>query len=98
LGKTGGLLGVESAGESNSTPDLDANVEHADGHTAGDTKHLAAVARSLRSADAAAAREDYGVALGWLRTVEATGEGLSAVYETSRRMWQLAIDADWPAD
>jgi hypothetical protein len=98
LGKTSGLLRVESAGKFNSTRDLDANVEHADGHTAGDTKHLAAVARSLRSADAAAGREDYGIALGWLRTVEATGEGLSAAYETSRRMWQLAVDADRPAD
>jgi hypothetical protein len=72
-------------------------AEQPDGQGASDAEQLAGVARCLRSADLAAAREDYGVALGWLQTVEATGYQLSAAYETSRRMWRRAIDADRPA-
>ncbi len=71
-------------------------TESASGSRSPRRQSRAAVGRSLRSADQAAAREDYAVALGWLQTVEATGHQLSETYETSRRMWQRALDADRP--
>jgi len=59
-----------------------------------DSKHLAAVARSLQWADEAAEREDYADALGWLQAVEAAGDELPHGYETKRHAWQLAVGAD----
>jgi hypothetical protein len=70
---------------------------HSDPETASDARQVAGVARSLHSADRAAACEDYAVALGWLQTAEAAGDRLSDAYEIKPRMWLLAIDADRPA-
>jgi hypothetical protein len=81
---------------SSPTPDAQWPLGQGD-HVGSDARHVAAAARSLHWADRAAAREDYAVALGRLQTVEATGDQLSEAYETSRRMWQLALDADRPA-
>jgi hypothetical protein len=57
----------------------------------GETKHRAAVARSLGWADDSAARGDHAGALGWLQMVEAIGDQLPEAYDTRRRDWLIAI-------
>jgi hypothetical protein len=58
-----------------------------------ESKHLAAVARSLEWADEAAERGNYRDALGWLQAVEAAGDELPETYEAKRNAWLLTISA-----
>jgi hypothetical protein len=62
-----------------------------DSYKDSDSRHLAAVARSLRWADEAAERGEYRDALGWLQAVEAAGEKLSDAYQARRNAWLVAI-------
>jgi len=64
-----------------------------DAHGKGEAKHRAAVARTLRWADEAAARHDYNDAVAWAQAVEATGEQLPKAYQAKRRAWLLAMRA-----
>lgn len=50
------------------------------------------VARTLESADAAAARGDYADALARLRTLDAIGHQLDPVYESKRAGWQSKVE------
>lgn len=52
-----------------------------------ETRHRAAVARSLGWADDAAARDDHTDALSWLGTIEAIGDHLTPEYEAKRQTW-----------
>jgi hypothetical protein len=54
-----------------------------------DLRHERAVARMLKSADAAAARGDYADALDWLRKLDALGHQLDPAYESKREGWRL---------
>ena len=59
-----------------------------------DTRHLAAVTRSLQWADDAAEHGDHADAIAWLRAVEAIGDELSAAYRLKLHAWLLALEAD----
>ena len=56
-----------------------------------EARHAAIIARILRWADQAAARQDYGEALRWVDTVRRFGHALPDDYETKRRRWLLAL-------
>lgn len=57
-----------------------------------DRGHAAAIARSLRWADEAAAREDWTDALGWVDAVEACGDELPSEFRAKRDRWLLALN------
>lgn len=71
-------------------------------HAASDARHAAAVRRSLRWADEAAAQADWANALGWIEAVQACGDELSDDFRAKRDRWQLALDERrsdrWRAD
>jgi hypothetical protein len=54
--------------------------------------HAAIIARTLRWADEAAARQDYGEALRWTETVRGLADTLPADYEAKRRRWLRALE------
>lgn len=54
--------------------------------------HAAIIARTLRWADEAAARQEYSEAVRWVETVRNVSDALPAVYETKRRRWIHALD------
>lgn len=54
-------------------------------------RHLEAVRRTLRWADEAAHRGDYGEAIAWLETVTAIGDALPAAYRLKHREWVAAL-------
>jgi len=56
-----------------------------------EARHAAIMARTLRWADQAAARQDYGEALRWVETVRRFGHALPDDYEAKRRRWLLAL-------
>ena len=60
---------------------------------AGASSHRAAVANTLREADAAASDGDLRAALSWLETVEAIGDRLPPVYADRRRAWRSELAA-----
>ena len=67
----------------------------ADGPRPGpDTRHSAAIARSLGWADDAAARDDYTDALLRLLTIEAIGDQLTPEYHAKRQAWLELADAN----
>jgi hypothetical protein len=57
-----------------------------------EARHVAIIARTLRWADQAAAKHDYGEALRWVDTVRRCGDSLPDDYEAKRRRWLLALD------
>ncbi|MFZ0976799.1 MAG: hypothetical protein WAN22_31565 [Solirubrobacteraceae bacterium] len=59
-----------------------------------EARHAAIVARTLRWADDAAARQDYAQAVHWVETVRGLGQDLPAEYEAKRDTWLNAIDRD----
>lgn len=63
---------------------------------AGVDRHQEAVNRTLEWADEAAARCEYGSALGWLEVVEAVGDELPAEYKARRRAWLRAAREEHP--
>jgi hypothetical protein len=69
-------------GSSSGVPD------HSQGFEA---RHAAIIARTLRWADEAAARDDYAEALRWVETIDRLGEALPEAYETKRRAWRNAL-------
>jgi len=56
-----------------------------------ESKHLAAVARTLQWADEAAERGDHFDAIAWLETLEAIGDQLPEVYESRRGSWSAQL-------
>ena len=58
--------------------------------TPGEPVNRQVVATTLRWADEAAARRDFGEALHWLRTVTAIGEELPDGYAAKHLAWQTA--------
>ncbi|MGO9907162.1 MAG: hypothetical protein ACLP4R_03845 [Solirubrobacteraceae bacterium] len=62
-----------------------------------EARHAAILARTLRWADDAAARQDYAQAVHWVETVRGLGHDLPAEYEAKRDMRLNAIDRDRPA-
>jgi hypothetical protein len=54
--------------------------------------HAEIIARTLRWADQAAARQDYDEALRWAETVRGLGNALPDDYETKRRRWRQALE------
>jgi hypothetical protein len=59
-----------------------------------DLRRDRALARMLKSADAAAARGDYADALAWLRKIDTMGHELDPVYESRRHAWWLKMEAE----
>jgi len=59
-----------------------------------EAQHAAIVARTLRWADEAAARDDYVEALRWVETIRGLGEELPDEYEAKRESWLGAIDPE----
>ena len=59
-----------------------------------EARHAAIIARTLRWADVAPARRDYGQAVRWVETVRGLGDDLPDEYEAKRHMWLNAIDRD----
>jgi hypothetical protein len=59
-----------------------------------EARHAAIIARTLRWADEAAARGDYGRAVHWLETVRGLAHDLPAEYEAKRKTWLNAISRD----
>ena len=57
-----------------------------------EARHAEIIARTLRWADEAAARHDYGEALRWAETVRGLGNALPDDYETKRRRWRQALE------
>jgi hypothetical protein len=57
-----------------------------------EARHAAILARTLRWADDAAAREDYAQAVHWIETVRGLGHDLPDEYEAKRERWQTARD------
>jgi hypothetical protein len=53
--------------------------------------HAAIIARTLRWADEAAARQDYREALRWVETVRNVSDALPDEYEVKRRRWMQAL-------
>ena len=60
-------------------------------------RHQAAVARTLRWADEAAARHDFRDALAWLKTLEAIGETLPDHYLHMQEAWTHCLSASGTA-
>jgi hypothetical protein len=59
-----------------------------------EAEHAAIIGRTLRWADAAAARRDYAEAIRWVETVRALGQGLPDEYKTKHASWVNAIDRE----
>ena len=53
--------------------------------------HAAIIARTLRWADEAAARQDFSEAVRWVDTVRSISAGLPSDYEAKRRRWLKAL-------
>lgn len=60
------------------------------GLTSAETRHQAAVARSLGWAHESAARGDYADALSWMTTLDAVGHTFAATDEAARASWAVA--------
>ena len=56
-----------------------------------EAKHLAAVARTLQSADESAECGDLFDAIAWLEMLEAIGDKLPEVYEIRRDSWSAQL-------
>ncbi len=56
-----------------------------------EAKHAAIIARTLRWADDAAERGDWGEALRWVEKVRDLGQALPADYEAKRQTWLHAV-------
>lgn len=63
-----------------------------------DTRHLAAVERSLAWADAAAQQGDFAEALAWIRMLEAIGHEITGEEDVKREAWLAALAANQPRD
>jgi hypothetical protein len=59
-----------------------------------EARHAAILARTLRWADDAAARQDYAQAVHWVETVRGLGHDLPKEYETKRARWLNARDRE----
>ena len=57
----------------------------------GARRHLEAVRRTLRWADEAAHRGEYGEAVAWLETITAIGDVLPAAYRDKHREWVAVL-------
>ena len=66
----------------------------ADRVAAFEAQHAAIIARTLRWADEAAAREDYVQAVRWIETVRRLGHDLPDEYEAKHKTWLGAVDPD----
>lgn len=56
-----------------------------------EAKHAAIIDRTLRWADDAAERGNWGEALRWVEKVRSLGQPLPAGYEEKRQSWRQAI-------
>lgn len=57
-----------------------------------EARHAAIIARTLRWADEAAARQEYTEAVRWVQTVQSLGEALPTDYEAKHRRWLEALE------
>jgi hypothetical protein len=67
-------------------------ADHTNVATGPESRPNRAVARTLESADAAAARGDYADALAWLGSLDAIGHQLDPQYESRRARWRSELE------
>lgn len=59
-----------------------------------EAQHAAIIARTLRWADEAAARQDYAQAVRWIETVRGLGHDLADEYQAKCEIWLNAVRRD----